>query len=70
VSAWGWSLGYIGGLVSLAASLAYVTWAQAQGQGPQQFVPVSMLITAAIFAAASLPTFLFLRERALPQKTA
>jgi UMF1 family MFS transporter len=70
VSAWGWSLGYIGGLISLGASLAYVTWAQAQGQGPQQFVPVTMLITAAIFAAASLPTFLFLRERALPQKTA
>jgi UMF1 family MFS transporter len=70
VSAWGWSLGYIGGLISLAASLAYVTWAQAQGHEPQQFVPVSMLITAAIFAAASLPTFLFLRERALPQKTA
>jgi UMF1 family MFS transporter len=68
VSAWGWSLGYIGGLVSLAASLAYVTWAQSQGQGPEQFVPVSMLITAAIFAAASQPTFLFLRERALPQK--
>ena len=28
VSGWGWSLGYIGGLVSLGVSLAYVTWAQ------------------------------------------
>jgi MFS transporter, UMF1 family len=29
-------------------------------------VPVTMLITAGIFAAASLPAFLFLRERARP----
>jgi len=64
VSGWGWSLGYVGGLISLGASLGYVTWAQAQGQGAAEFVPVTMLITAAIFALASLPTFLFLRERA------
>jgi UMF1 family MFS transporter len=67
VSGWGWSLGYIGGLVSLGACLAYVTWAQAQGQHAVDFVPVTMLITAALFAASSLPTFLFLRERAVPQ---
>jgi len=66
VSGWGWALGYIGGLVSLAASLAYVTWAQAQGQTAAQFVPVSMLITALLFAVSALPTFLFLRERAVP----
>ncbi len=70
VSAWGWSLGYIGGLITLAACLAYVTWAQANGHSAQQFVPVTMLITAAIFAAASLPTFLLLKERAVPQRTA
>jgi UMF1 family MFS transporter len=69
VSAWGWALGYIGGLVTLAACLAYVTWAQAQGQAAAQFVPVTMLITAAIFALASLPTFLFLKERAVAQRT-
>jgi UMF1 family MFS transporter len=68
VSGWGWALGYIGGLVSLAASLAYVTWAQAQGQTAAQFVPVSMLITALLFAVSALPTFLFLRERTIPQK--
>ena len=67
VSGWGWTLGYVGGLVSLGASLAYVTWAQAQGQGAADFVPVTMLITAAIFALASLPTLLLLRERAVPQ---
>jgi UMF1 family MFS transporter len=68
VSSWGWSLGYLGGLLSLGLCLVYVTWAQANGQGATQFVPVTMLITAAMFALASLPTFLFLRERARPQK--
>ncbi|RMH86086.1 MFS transporter [Pseudomonas sp. AOB-7] len=67
VSGWGWGFGYIGGLVSLGACLAYVTWAQAQGQGAEQFVPACMLITAALFAIACTPTFLFLRERSRPQ---
>ncbi|MFP5410847.1 MAG: MFS transporter [Gammaproteobacteria bacterium] len=67
VSGWGWALGYVGGLVSLGASLAYIGHAQAAGQGAADFVPVTMLITAAIFLAASLPTLLLLRERATPQ---
>jgi UMF1 family MFS transporter len=66
VSGWGWALGYVGGLVSLGASLAYIGWAQGQGQGAAEFVPVAMLITAAIFMLASLPTLLMLRERAAP----
>jgi UMF1 family MFS transporter len=67
VSGWGWSFGYVGGLVSLGACLAYVTWAQQQGQNAGDFVPVTMLITAVLFAVSSLPTFLFLKERAVPQ---
>ena len=67
ISGWGWSLGYIGGLVTLGLCLMYVTWAEAQGQTPDQFVPVTMLITASIFALASIPTFLLLRERATPK---
>jgi UMF1 family MFS transporter len=67
ISGWGWALGYVGGLVSLGASLAYIGWAQGQGQGAADFVPVAMLITAAIFLLASLPTLLMLRERAAPQ---
>ncbi len=67
VSGWGWSLGYLGGLLSLGTCLAYVTWAQARGYGAEQFVPVTMLITATLFALASLPTFLLLRERARRQ---
>jgi len=66
VSGWGWSLGYFGGIVALGACLAYVTHAQAQGAPASAFVPVTMLITAGIFALASLPTFLYLRERAVP----
>jgi UMF1 family MFS transporter len=67
VSGWGWGFGYLGGLVSLGVSLAYITWAQKQGHGGAQFVPVVMLITAALFAICAAPTFLFLRERAVPQ---
>ena len=66
VSGWGWSLGYVGGLASLGACLAYVSVAQAHGAPATEFVPGTMLITAAIFALASLPTFLLLRERAVP----
>lgn len=67
VSAWGWSLGYLGGLTSLAACLGYIAWAEAAGRTAAQSVPVTLLITASLFALASLPTFLVLRERARPQ---
>jgi len=67
VSGWGWGWGYFGGIASLMCSLAYVSWAQGMGQGASQYVPVTMLITAGLFALASLPTFLLLKERAVPQ---
>ncbi|MDO9244831.1 MAG: MFS transporter, partial [Rhodocyclaceae bacterium] len=67
VSGWGWSLGYLGGLFTLGLCLAYVTWAEARGMGASAYVPVTMLITAGIFALASLPTFLLLKERAVPR---
>ncbi len=70
VSGWGWSLGYVGGLLSLGACLAWLSQAKAAGRDTAQAVPETMLITAALFALASLPTFLFLRERAVPQATA
>ena len=67
VSGWGWSFGYLGGMLALGLSLAYVIGAQQKGAGAEQFVPVTMLITAAIFAVAALPVFLVLRERARPR---
>jgi MFS transporter, UMF1 family len=67
LSGWGWGLGYVGGLVSLGVSLAYVTAAQGRGESAAEFVPVTMLITAVIFLSASLLTLAWLRERAVPQ---
>ncbi|WP_439518742.1 MFS transporter [Hydrogenophaga sp.] len=66
VSGWGWSLGYVGGMLALGLCLGYVLWAQAQGQKAEQFVPVTMLITAAVFGMAALFTLVLLRERAQP----
>jgi UMF1 family MFS transporter len=70
ISAFGWTIGYVGGLSVLGLCLAYVSWARAHQQVPQQYVPVTVLITAAIFALAASPIFLFLKERALPEKDA
>lgn len=67
VSGWGWSFGYLGGMLTLGLSLGYVLWAQSQGIAAAQFVPVTMLITAGIYGLASLFTFALLRERAVPQ---
>ncbi len=67
VSGWGWSFGYFGGMLALGLSLGWVILAQQRGEGAEQFVPVTMLITAAIYAFAALPLFLLLRERSVPQ---
>jgi MFS transporter, UMF1 family len=70
VSGWGWSFGYFGGMLTLGLSLGYVLWAQGQGMPATQFVPVTMLITAVVFALSSLFTFALLKERAVPQPAA
>jgi MFS transporter, UMF1 family len=70
VSGWGWSFGYFGGMLSLGLSLAYVLWAQGRGLPATEFVPVTMLITAAVYGVASIATFALLRERAVPQPAA
>ena len=67
LSGYGWTLGYIGGLMVLGLCLFYVDWAQAQAQSAEQFVPVTMLIVALCFALASLPTFIWLKERGAQQ---
>ena len=64
VSGWGWSFGYLGSLAALGICLAYIT---ASGRPAAETVPVTMLITAAFFAVAAAPTFIFLKERAIPQ---
>ena len=67
VSGWGWSLGYLGGLLTLGTCLGYVTHQQTLGAAASDYVPMTMLITAGIFAAASIPTFVLMKERARPQ---
>jgi UMF1 family MFS transporter len=70
VSGWGWGFGYFGGMLSLGLCLGYVIWAQGQGIKAEQFVPVTMLVTAVIYGAASLFTFRLLKERAQPNPAA
>ncbi len=70
VSGWGWSFGYVGGMLALGLCLAYVIWARGQGQSAAQFVPVTMLITAAVYGTAALVTFALLREHARPDPAA
>ncbi|MGZ5082824.1 MAG: MFS transporter [Usitatibacter sp.] len=66
VSGWGWSLGYFGGILALGVSLAWVMTAEARGSTSTEAVPGTMIITAAVYALAALPTFLWLKERAEP----
>ncbi len=70
MSGYGWGLGYLGGLLTLGLCLAYIAWARQQGQAEHQFVPVTLLITAGVFALAATPTFVWLRERATPRPPA
>jgi len=65
LSGYGWSIGYLGGLLTLGLCIIYIDWAQAQGYSPQDFVPTTNLIVAVIFALAALPTLLWLKERAI-----
>lgn len=67
LSGWGWGLGYLGGILSLGLCLLYLDHAAAAGMDTAAAVPGTMLITAALFAVASLPTFLWLKERARAQ---
>ncbi|HSW52571.1 MAG TPA: MFS transporter [Sulfuricaulis sp.] len=70
ISGYGWSLGYLGGLLVLGLCLVYIQSAQSHGDVAEQYVPVTMWITAAMFALAALPTFIWLRERAVSQRLA
>lgn len=69
MSGYGWSLGYFGGLLTLSACLAYIFWAENQGFSGEHYVPVTLLFTAGIFALTAMPTFFWLRERAIPTES-
>ncbi len=63
VSGNGWAIGSLGGIVCLIIVLAMIMLI-----GGDFIVRVSFLITAGFYLAATLPTILWLRERAEPQK--
>ena len=67
MSGWGWGFGYVGGMLTLGVCLAYVLWSQARGLPASRFVPVTMLITAAVYGLAACVTFALLPERSQPQ---
>lgn len=66
VSGWGWSWGYVGGLVALGICLAWIMTAAARGQSTSEAVPATNLITAAVYALGASVTFIWLNERAVP----
>lgn len=66
LSGYGWALGFLGGLLTLVLCLYYINNAEAAGQLPEQFIPVTMLIVSVCFLIAALPTFIWLKEHAKP----
>lgn len=67
VSGWGWSLGYVGGLVALGLCLVWISVSEKPGVSTSEAVPMTNIITALIYALGAAVTFLFLKERAQPQ---
>ncbi len=65
VSGWGWSLGYVGGLVALGICLAWIMTAGTRSQSTSDAVPATNLITAAVYAFGAIITFIWLKERAV-----
>ncbi len=67
VSGWGWSLGYVGGLLALGLSLAWIMSAETRGIQTSDAVPMTAVITATVYMLGALMTFLWLKERAPAQ---
>lgn len=67
VSGWGWSLGYVGGLLTLGCCLIVVVLGPQYGMDSVRVVAWTNWITAGLFFIISIPVFLWLKERASPQ---
>lgn len=63
VSGWGWSFGYVGGMLTLGLSLVVVAVATERGLGAADYVPYVMGLTALVFALAAIPSLVWLKER-------
>jgi UMF1 family MFS transporter len=66
LSGYGWTIGYLGGLLTLGLCMGYIQWAEQQQHTAVDYVPVTMQIVAVVFMLAALPAFLWLKERAIP----
>jgi UMF1 family MFS transporter len=64
LSGWGWGLGYIGGLASLALVYPFLAGGM-DGEAAERY-RLAFPLTAAFFAIAAVPTFIWLKERAVP----
>ncbi|NOQ14192.1 MAG: MFS transporter, partial [Methyloprofundus sp.] len=65
MSGYGWCVGYFGGLLTLGCCLWIIHWGQQQGMADTDIIPITIILTAVIFALTASPTFLWLRERAV-----
>lgn len=70
ISAIGWAAGYVGSLIALGLCGTYVKISKDAGQLETQYVPITMLICAGMFFLFSLPTLIWLKERAKPDPAA
>lgn len=61
VSGKGWALGMIGGIVALLIVLVPIKIVG------NQMIPLAFLITAAVYLASSIPTFLWVEEKSEPE---
>jgi UMF1 family MFS transporter len=59
-------LGYVGGLLALGLCLAWIMTAESRGGTTSGAVPMTNLITAAVYSLGAIVTFIWLRERATP----
>ena len=66
ISGYGWGLGYVGGLLSLAVAYPFIKGGFAETNLPSY--RASFAVTALFFLIAALPTFMWLTERATPQR--
>lgn len=69
LSGQGWGLGYFGGVLTLVACLGYIAWSR-HSHPRADFVPVTLWITSGIFVCSAMPTFLWLKERAVAKPLA
>lgn len=66
VSGYGWAWGYLGGLLALGLSLAWVMYAQSHAMDAKTQVAGACIATAALFALAAVPSLWVLRDRNPP----